>query len=80
MYQYYITEVRQTGSGEFEHENYWAYDEDKKKAEQKGYAKYHEVMSRAAVSTYAKHSAILFASDATPIIFGSYDHADEAEE
>ncbi len=28
MYQYYITEVRKTTTGEFEHENYWVYDAD----------------------------------------------------
>lgn len=80
MYQYYITEVRETASGEFEHENFWAFDEVKKKAELKGEAKYHEVMARAAVSTYAHHSAILFSSDAVPIMFGSYDHTEGATE
>ena len=26
MFQYYITEVRKTTGGEYEHDNYWVYD------------------------------------------------------
>ena len=28
MFQYYITEVRKTATGEYEHENFWVWDEN----------------------------------------------------
>lgn len=72
MYQYYITEVRKTSAGEYEHENYWAFDEDEDKARMKGESKYHEVLSRAAVSDYVEHGAILFSSQCYPIKHDCY--------
>lgn len=77
MHQYYITEVRKTTSGEFEHENFWVYDEDEQTARLKGESKFHEIMSRAAVSTYAEHGAILFTSTCYPILNGYYVHGAE---
>ena len=77
MQQYYITEVRKTTSGEFEHENFWVYDEDEQTARLKGESKFHEIMSRAAVSTYAEHGAILFTSTCYPIMHGYYVHGVE---
>lgn len=77
MYQYYITEVRKTTDGEFEHENFWVWDEDEKDARLKGEAKYHEVLSRAATSEYAEHGAILFTSTCYPIRHECYTHTTE---
>lgn len=77
MYQYYVTEVRKTTNGEYEHDNFWLYDEDEQTARLKGEAKYHEVLSRAAVSTYATHGAILFSSTCYPIKNDHYSHIEE---
>lgn len=79
MYQYYVVEIKENTIGEFEHQTYWLWDESEKKAELKGEAKYHEIMATAAISEYPHHSAILFSSEATPIMFGHYDHTTEAE-
>ena len=40
MFQYYITEVRKTKTGEFEHDNFWVYDEDEQTARLKGEGKF----------------------------------------
>lgn len=77
MFQYYVTEVRKTFGGEFEHDNYWAYDEDPEKARLKGEAKFHEVLARAAVSNYAEHGAILFSSKCFPLMHAVYEHESE---
>lgn len=74
LYQYYVVEIKKDENGEFEHEVYWLYDTDAVKAKQKGESKYHEVMSRAAVSSYVEHSAILFSSKSDPIMFYCYHH------
>lgn len=79
MYQFYIVEIKKNQQGEFEHEVFWVFDADATKAQQKGESKYHEVMSRAAVSEYAEHSAILFAADASPILHGCYKHETTAD-
>ena len=79
MYQFYVTEVRKTSSGEFEHDNYWTWDEDENKARLKGEAKFHEVLSRAATSTYAEHGAILFSSQCYPIKHECYYHANKED-
>lgn len=74
MYQYYITEVRKTAGGEFEHNNYFVYDENEVTARLKGEAKFHEVMAVAALSTFAEHSAILFTSQCVPVMHQHYNH------
>lgn len=78
MFQYYITEVRKTTTGEYEHDNYWVYDEDEQTARLKGEGKFHEVLSRAATSIYAEHGAILFTSTCYPIKHECYVHGVEA--
>ena len=80
MYQFYVTEVKKTGNGEFEHEVYWSWDADPIKAQQKGESKYYEIMSNAAVSTYAEHAAILFSSQGTPLMNGCYHHGNTVTE
>ena len=74
MTQLYITEVRKTVGGEYEHENYWVYDEDEKAARLKAEAKFHEVLAQAAVSEFAEHGAILFTSQCVPIMHEVYSH------
>lgn len=74
--QFYIVEIRKYPSGEFEHEVHFAYDEDAHVAQLKGESKYHEVMSKAAESvaagTTVEHSAILFSTEAFPMMHGCY--------
>lgn len=78
MYQYYVVEIIKMQSGEFEHNVFWLYDADDKKAMLKGESKYHSILATAAVSEHKEHSAILFQSNGTPIAFQCYEH-DEVE-
>lgn len=74
MYQNYVVEVKKTASGDFEHNVYWLYDEDADTAMLKAESKYHEILSAAAVSTMAEHSAILFTSEGFPKMHQCYKH------
>ena len=74
MYQNYVVEIKKTASGEYEHNVFWLYDEDPDKAMLKAESKYHEVLSAAAVSTMAEHSAILFTSEGFPKANKCYKH------
>lgn len=76
MFQNYVVEIRKNASGEYEHDVFWEYDEDADKAMLKAESKYHEVLSRAAVSTWAEHSAILFTSEGFPKDHKCYKHGD----
>lgn len=80
MYQYYVIEVQKSANGDFGHNVFWAYDEDADKARLKGEAKYHEILSYGAVSEMVEHSAIMFASDGTPIMHQCYKHEPVVEE
>lgn len=79
MYNFYVTEIRQLPNGEYEHETHYTYDEDLHTAQLKGESKYHDVMSKAAISVAngatVKHSAILFNTNAFPMLHGSYEAA-----
>lgn len=77
MYQFYTAEIRKTQSGEFEHDINYFWDENETKAQLKGEAKFHEILSRAATSTYAEHAAILFSSRGNRIMDKCYRHAPE---
>ena len=77
MYQFYTAEIRKNQSGEFEHDINYFWDEDETKAQLKGEAKFHEILSRAAVSDYAEHAAILFSSRGNRIMDKCYRHAPE---
>lgn len=79
MYQNYVVEIRKNGQGEFEHEVFWLWDEDADKAMNKAESKYHEVLSRAAVSNMAEHAAILFTSEGFPVESKCYKHVPVAE-
>lgn len=74
MVQLYITEVRKSVTGEYEHENYWVFDENENKARLKAESKFHEVLSQAAVSEFAEHGAILFTSQCVPLMHQFYTH------
>lgn len=80
MFQYYVTEVRKTTTGDFEHQNYFVWDEDEQKARLKGEGKFHEVLATAATSVYAEHGAILFTSQCYPIKHECYVHTAEPAE
>lgn len=74
MYQYYTAEITKDSNGEFAHDIKWHWDEDQEKAQLKGEAKFHEICSRAAVSDYVEHAAILFASTGNRIMDKCYYH------
>lgn len=75
MYQFYTAEIIKTQEGEFEHDIKWHYDENEQTAQLKGEAKFHEILSRAAVSTHAEHAAILFSSRGARIMDKCYYHS-----
>ena len=79
MYQFYTAEIKKNQSGEFEHDINYFWDENETKAQLKGEAKFHEILSRAATSTYAEHAAILFSSRGNRIMDKCYRHAPETE-
>ena len=74
MVQFYTAEITKNANGEYAHDIKWHWDEDATKAQLKGEAKYHEIMSRAAVSNFAEHGAILFSSEGFPIMNHCYKH------
>lgn len=74
MYQFYTAEIIKTQSGDFEHDIKWHWDENEYKAQLKGEAKFHEILSRAAVSDNAEHAAILFSSKGNRIMDKCYYH------
>lgn len=79
MYQYYVVEIIKMQSGAFEHNVFWLYDTDDRKAMLKGESKYHEILAIAAVSEHPEHSAILFKSNGTPMAFQCYEHGEVNE-
>jgi len=79
MYQFYTAEITKDANGEYTHDIKWHWDEDATKAQLKGEAKYHEIMSRAAVSNYAEHGAILFSSEGFPVMNHCYKHTPVVE-
>lgn len=80
VYQYYITEVIKTQAGEYEHYNYWVFDEDDEKARLKGESKYHEILASAAISTHKTHGCILFSSRCNPISHQFYEHSESVSQ
>ena len=74
MVQFYTAEITKDANGDYSHDIKWHWDEDATKAQLKGEAKYHEIMSRAAVSNFAEHAAILFSSEGFPIMHQCYKH------
>ena len=74
MTQFYIIEIKQLPNEEYEHQVYYAWDEDAVKARLKGESKYYGILSAAAVSDNLIHSAIMFGTDGTPYLFHSFEH------
>lgn len=74
MTQLYIVEIQKNANQEFGHNVFWVYDEEPDKARLKGESKYYEVLSAAAVSNVAEHSAILFTSEGFPLMHQCYKH------
>lgn len=77
MTQYYIVEIKQLTSGEYEHNIYYAWDEDRETAYMKAQQKYHELLSTAAVSNTKKHSAIIIDDSAATVESRSFVHVIE---
>ena len=75
MSQFYIVEIKQNQADEYEHEVFWAWDDDPEMAQFKAEAKYHEILSRAAVSTNKVHAAIIFSTEGFPIVHQCYKHS-----
>ena len=80
MTQYYIVEIKQLTSGEYEHNVYYAWDEDRETAYMKAQQKYHELLSTAAVSNTLKHSAIIIDDSAAMVESRSFKHEQEETE
>ena len=80
MTQFYILEIKKSYSGEFEHQIYYAWDENPNKARLKAEAKYHEILSLAAVSDTAEHSAIIVSDEGFPVVNQCYKHKSEVSE
>ena len=74
MYQYYVVEIQTYANGTFGHIVHYVYDEDADKARLKGEAKFHEILSFAAVSELPCHSAIMFSTEGFPIMHQAYKH------
>ena len=74
MTQMYVVEIQKMHSGEYAHNVFWVYDENATICQQKGEAKYREILSYAAVSDTAEHAAILFTSEGFPLMNQCYKH------
>lgn len=77
MTQYYIVEIKQLTTGEYEHNVYYAWDEDRETAYMKAQNKYHDILSTAAVSNTMKHSAIIIDDSAAMVESRSFKHETE---
>lgn len=75
MTQFYIIEIKK--GTEYEHNVYWAYDANQRKARLKAEGKYHEVLAAAAISDYETHAAILFSAEGEPLMHECYYHTQE---
>lgn len=67
VYQYYVVEIQCNAAGEYSHDVHYVWDADPDVARRKGEAKFYDVLSRAALSNLAVHSAILFSTEGVPI-------------
>lgn len=80
MTQFYIIEIKQLNSGEFEHQVYYAWDENAQKARLKAESKYHEILAQAAISDTKRHSAIIVSEESFPVVNQCYRHESEVTE
>lgn len=80
MFQFYIIEIQKTHAGEYGHLVHYVYDTDYEIARQKAESKYHQVLTAAAVSNTAMHSATMISSEGVPLRNECYKHAAPVEE
>lgn len=74
MNQYYIIEIQKTAAGDYAHLVHWAYDEDEETARLKAESKYYEVLTAAALSDLASHSATLIDGEGNYRMSMCYKH------
>ncbi len=74
MTQFYIIEIKQLNSGEYEHTVHYAWDENPDMARLKAESKYHDILSKGAVSETLKHSAIIISDESFPVMNQCYKH------
>ena len=74
MTQFYILEIKQLPDGEFEHQIYYAWDEDPVQARLKAESRYHDILSAAAVSNNLTHGAVIIDSRCFPQLNYCYEH------
>lgn len=74
MYQYYIIEIQKTHEGEYAHLIHYEYDTNPDIARQKAESKFHQVLTSAAVSNTALHSATLISDEGVPLRNECYKH------
>lgn len=77
VYQFYTVEITKNQDNQYAHDVKWYWDEDQTKARLKGESGFHEILSRAALSNFKTHSAILFNTTCEPLQFYSYNHDSE---
>lgn len=80
MTQYYIIEIKQLTTGEYEHYVHYVFDADREQAFMKAQNKYHEILSTAALSNTKKHSAIIIDDSAAMVERRSFKHGQAEEE
>lgn len=74
MFQYYIVEIQKAHTGEYAHLIHYEYDADADRARQKAEGRFHAVLSAAAVSDTAMHSATLISAEGVPLRNECYHH------
>ena len=63
LHQFYIIEIKQYPSGEYEHQLYWEYDEDQDLARRKAESKAYELLKDAALSPTVTHSVTVLSDE-----------------
>lgn len=73
LYQFYVIEIKKTAAGEYEHNVFWAYDENLDLAQRKAEAKAYELLQVAALSETQTHSVTVL-SDEGFVVFNKCYH------
>lgn len=63
MYQFYVIEIKKNAAGEYEHNVFWAYDENLDLAQRKAEAKAYELLQVAALSETQTHSVTVLSDE-----------------
>ena len=72
MYQFYIIEIRKLPNGEYEHEVFWEWDDDKQVAQRKAESKAYDLLSKAALSETVIHSVTVLSDDGYQVMTKNY--------